>query len=405
MILTVCNEHCIPVVPFGAGSGVEGAAIPIEGGVCVDLSRMNRILDVHNEDLDCVVEAGVTRQQLNEYLHDSGLFFPVDPGAEASLGGMAATRASGTTTVRYGSMRDNVLSMTVVLPDGSIVKTGQRARKSSAGYDLTRLFVGSEGTLGIIVELVLRLHGRPEATSAARVSFPTMDAAIDSVIAAIQCGVPMARMEFIDGPQMEAINSYSKTNYAAEPTLFLEFHGSESSVREQAQTVAEICQELGGSEFEWATKEEDRRELWHARHTAAYAAMAVRPEASAYATDVCVPISRLAECIRETRADLDQNCRLQSFILGHAADGNFHCVLLVDRENPEELEQVQGVSARLADRAIGMGGTCTGEHGVGLGKKVYLAQEFGSAGIDAMQGIRNALDPKGIMNPGKLFLT
>jgi D-lactate dehydrogenase (cytochrome) len=402
-LLKICNTHRTPVVPFGAGSGVEGAAIASAGGVCIDLSRMNRILEVNREDLDCTVEAGVTRQQLNAYLHDTGLYFPVDPGAEATLGGMAATRASGTSTVRYGTMRDNVLSLTAVLPDGRIMRTGQRARKSAAGYDLTRLMIGSEGTLGIITELVLRLHGRPEAISAARVCFETVDAAVDTAIRTIQFGIPVARIEFIDGPQIESINRYSKTDYPACPTLFLEFHGSAAAVEEQARTVGEICADLGGSDFEWSAQEEDRRQLWQARHTAAYAAMAERPGGTAYATDVCVPISRLAECIRETRTDLDANCSLKSYILGHVGDGNFHCALLVDPNDPGEVKQVKDFSARLVERAQAMGGTCTGEHGIGIGKRDYLEAEFGSAGIAMMRSIKQAVDPHGIMNPGTLL--
>lgn len=401
--LDICTRLRIPVIPFGTGTGLEGGTVAHKGGICIDVSKMNSILQVNVDDMDCVVQAGVTRKQLNSYLHDSGLFFSVDPGADASLGGMAATRASGTNAVRYGTMRENVISLRVVMADGSIVSTGNRARKSAAGYDLTHLYVGSEGTLGIIVELTLRLHGRPEAVSSARVYFDDVDGAVNTAIQTIQCGIPIARVELLDAPQMRAINQYSGTRFPEKVALFLEFHGSTVSVKEQAETVGEICSEYGGSDFEWTTYEEERREMWDARHSAAYAAMAVRPTAKAYATDVCVPISRLAECIRETRRDVEDNSSLTSFCLGHVGDGNFHYVFLVDPDAASELTQVQQLSERMVQRAIDMGGTCTGEHGIGLGKRKYLEKEFGAEAVALMRIIKKAIDPQDIMNPGKLL--
>lgn len=402
-VLTICSRYRIAVVPFGTGTGLEGGTVARRGGVSLDLSRMNAILRVSPEDLDCTVQAGVTRKQLDRHLHDTGLFFPIDPGADASLGGMAATRASGTNAVRYGTMRDNVLSLTAVMADGSIVTTGHRARKSAAGYDLTRLLIGSEGTLGIIVELTLRLHGRPEAISAARVYFDDVDGAVNTAMQTIQYGIPIARIELLDAAQMEAINHYSGTRYPAKVALFLEFHGSRASVREQAEAVAGICSDLGGSEFEWTTFEEERREMWSARHSAAYAAMAVRPGARVYATDVCVPISRLADCIRETREDVARSGDITSFLLGHIGDGNFHYVFLIDPDSPSEYRLVQELSERMVQRAIGMGGTCTGEHGIGIGKQKFLELEFGSTAVALMRAIKSALDPHAILNPGKLL--
>ncbi|MEJ8568037.1 FAD-binding oxidoreductase [Elongatibacter sediminis] len=401
--VAICAKHHVPMIPFGTGTGLEGGTVGRDGAVSIDVSRMDAIVSVNAEDMDCVVQPGVTRGQLNRYLRDTGLFFPVDPGADASLGGMAATRASGTNAVRYGTMRENVLSLKVVTPDGRLVTTGQRARKSAAGYDLTRLFVGSEGTLGIIVELTVRLHGRPEAISAARVCFDNVSGAVDAVILTIQSGIPIARMELIDAEQMRAINAYSKTDYPEQVTLFLEFHGSEASVREQAECVGEICDSLGGSGFQWTAFEEERSRMWEARHHAAYAAMAVRPGARAYATDVCVPISRLAECIRETRADVHAHTQIPTFLLGHVGDGNFHYVFLVDPEDPEELDQVHGLSGRMVERALAMGGTCTGEHGIGLGKQAYLQRELGPDAVDLMRTLKGALDPGNLMNPGKLL--
>ncbi|MFQ5983335.1 MAG: FAD-binding oxidoreductase, partial [Woeseiaceae bacterium] len=403
--LSICSKHRIPVIPFGTGTGLEGGAVADKGGLCIDTSKMNAILQVNAEDMDCTVEPGVTRKQLDSYLHDTGLFFPIDPGADASLGGMAATRASGTNAVRYGTMRENILSLKAVMADGSIVTTGHRARKSAAGYDLTHLFVGSEGTLGIIVELTLRLHGRPEAMSSARVYFDDVDGAVNTAIQTIQFGIPIARIELIDAPQMKAINDYSGTSYPEKVTLFLEFHGSNASVKEQAETVGAICADLGGSDFEWTASEEERSEMWRARHNAAYAALAVRPTGKFYATDVCVPISRLADCIRETRDDVEKNADMTSFLLGHIGDGNFHYVFLIDPDEPAEYEQAEQLGSRMVERAIRMGGTCTGEHGVGLGKQKYLELEFGEEAIALMRTIKAAIDPHDILNPGKLVPT
>ena len=402
-IVAVCNRYRVPVVPFGTGTGLEGGTVAARGGLCLDLSRMNSILRVSQEDLDCTIQAGVTRKQLDRHLRDSGLFFPIDPGADASLGGMAATRASGTNAVRYGTMRDNVLSLTAVLADGSIVTTGHRARKSAAGYDLTRLLIGSEGTLGIIVELTLRLYGRPEAVSSARVYFEDVEGAVRTTIQTIQYGIPIARIELLDAAQMAAINSYSHTSYPEKVALFLEFHGTDAGVREQAELVSTICAEAGGSGFEWTTFEEERTEMWSARHAAAYAAMAVRPGARVYATDVCVPISRLADCIRETRVDVAGSGIATSFLLGHVGDGNFHYVFLIDPAEPSEFRTVKELSDRMAHRAVSMGGTCTGEHGIGIGKQGLLASELGEPAIAVMRAIKRAIDPNDIMNPGKLL--
>ena len=401
--IAICSRHGIPVIAFGTGTGLEGGTVAHMGGICIDTSKMNAILQVSTEDMDCTVQAGVTRKQLDNYLHDSGLFFPIDPGADASLGGMAATRASGTTAVRYGTMRENVLSLKAVMADGSIVTTGHRARKSAAGYDLTHLLIGSEGTLGIIVELTLRLHGKPEAISSARVYFDDVDGAVNTAIQTIQSGIPIARIELLDAAQMEAINEYSGTSYPEKVALFLEFHGSNASVKEQAETVGEICADLGGSDFEWTAYEEERREMWDARHSAAYAAMAVRPGAKLYATDVCVPISHLADCIRESRDDIEKSADITSFLLGHIGDGNFHYVFLIDPDDPSEYELVQQLSERMMQRAIRMGGTCTGEHGIGLGKRDFLQLEFGEEAVALMRKIKSAMDPHDILNPGKLL--
>jgi D-lactate dehydrogenase (cytochrome) len=398
----ICSKHRIPVIAFGTGTGLEGGTVAHKGGICIDTSKMNAILRVSAEDMDCTVQAGVTRKQLDSYLHDSGLFFPIDPGADASLGGMAATRASGTTAVRYGTMRENVLSLKAVMADGSIVTTGHRARKSAAGYDLTHLFIGSEGTLGIIVELTLRLHGKPEAISSARVYFDEVDDAVNTAIQTIQSGIPIARVELLGAAQMKAVNEYSGTSYPEKVALFLEFHGSNASVKEQAETVGEICADFGGSDFEWTAYEEERREMWDARHSAAYAAMAVKPGAKLYATDVCVPISRLADCIRETRDDVERSADITSFLLGHIGDGNFHYVFLIDPDDPSEYDLVQQLSERMVQRAIRMGGTCTGEHGVGLGKQKFLQLEFGEEAVALMRTIKSAMDPHDILNPGKL---
>jgi D-lactate dehydrogenase (cytochrome) len=396
----ICAEYRVPVIAFGTGTSLEGHVNAPVGGVSVDVSRMNRIVAVHAEDLDCVVEAGVTRKQLNVHLRDTGLFFPLDPGADASLGGMAATRASGTNAVRYGTMRDNVVSLTAVMPDGQVIKTGNRARKSAAGYDLTRLLIGSEGTLGIITELTLRLYGIPEAISAGLCSFPSVEAACDTVIATVQYGIPVARIELLDALQVKACNAYSKLDLAEQPTLFLEFHGTPAGVAEQAETFGEIAAEHGGGGFRWETREEERLKLWQARHDAYWAVRALRPGAEAFATDACVPISRLAECVRETQADLER-LGLTAPIVGHVGDGNFHLSVLVDTAERAEMQAAEELIARLAERAIAMDGTCTGEHGIGQGKMACLERELGPA-VEVMRAIKRALDPADIMNPGKI---
>ena len=401
-IMALCAAGAVPVIPFGTGTSLEGHVAAVRGGVAVDLAGMTRILEVAGDDLDCRVEAGVTRKQLNAHLRDHGLFFPIDPGADATIGGMAATRASGTNAVRYGTMRENVLGLTVVLADGRVIRTGGRARKSSAGYDLTRLFVGSEGTLGIITEVGLRLHGIPEAISAAVCAFPSVDEAVRAVIASIQIGIPVARIELLDELQMRACIAFaSLEGYAAAPTLFYEFHGSGAGVAEQAEQAMAIAAEHGGADFQWATRPEDRNRLWQARHDAYYAALALRPGAKGWATDVCVPISQLAECIRETRADVAQ-AGLLAPIVGHVGDGNFHLLLLLDPARPEEMEKAAVVNKRMVRRAIAMGGTCTGEHGVGLGKIESVLEEHGEA-ITVMAAIKRALDPDDLLNPGKIF--
>ncbi|HXV23740.1 MAG TPA: FAD-linked oxidase C-terminal domain-containing protein [Alphaproteobacteria bacterium] len=402
-IVGIAREHRAPLIPFGAGTSLEGHIAALSGGITVDMSRMNRILEVNEEDLDIRVEAGVTRKQLNAAIRDRGLFFPVDPGADASIGGMAATCASGTNAVRYGTMRENVLGLTVVLADGRVIRTGGRARKSAAGYDLTRLFVGSEGTLGIIAEARLRLYGIPEAMSAAVVSFPTVEAAVQTVILTIQSGIPVARIELLDAVQMEAINRYSKLNYPVQPTLFFEFHGTERAVVEQAEAVGAIASEEGGGDFQWALRSEDRNRLWQARHDAYYAALALRPGAKGWATDVCVPISALARCISETRADVAQSGLLAP-IVGHVGDGNFHLVFVIDPDDQEELARAREVNERMVLRAIAMGGTSTGEHGIGYGKLDFLAAEHGEA-VAVMRQIKAALDPLNLMNPGKVVRT
>ena len=401
-IVRVAARHGAAIVPFGAGSSLEGHVNALSGGVSIDMSRMNRVLRVSADDLDATVEAGVTHRQLNKALANTGLQFWVDPGADATIGGMAATRASGTTAVRYGTMREAVLGLTVVLADGRIIHTGGRARKSAAGYDLTRLFVGSEGTLGVITEVTVRLYGLPDGVSAARCPFPSLDAAVKTVITTIQLGIPVARIELMDESQVEAVNRYSRVDYPLQPTLFFEFHGtSERSVSEHAQLVQEIAAEHGGTSFTWATTTEDRAKLWHARHNSFYAALAMRPGSQAWTTDVCVPISRLAECIVETRADLQQTSLLAPLV-GHVGDGNFHLVFVLDPNVPEEFAAAKRVNARLIDRALAMGGTCTGEHGVGIGKMDYLPREHGDA-LDVMKAIKRALDPDNRMNPGKML--
>jgi D-lactate dehydrogenase (cytochrome) len=399
-IVKLCADHKTPVIAFGAGTSLEGQVAALAGGVCIDMSQMNRILRVNAADLDASVEAGVTRKQLNEHLRDTGLFFPIDPGADASLGGMAATRASGTNAVRYGTMRENVLALTVVLADGRVIRTARRARKSAAGYDLTRLFVGSEGTLGIITEVTLRLYGIPEAISAAVCAFPSIEGAVDTVILTIQSGVPVARIELLDEYQMAAINKYSKLDHKVAPTLFFEFHGSPAGVAEQAETVKAIASEHGGDDFRWATTSEERSKLWQARHDAYYAALALRPGSKGWATDVCVPISRLAECISETKKDLAQS-PLPYALVGHVGDGNFHLVFMIDPDRPEEVAEAGRLNDRMVARALAMEGTSTGEHGVGYGKMDFLIAEHGEA-VSVMRTIKKALDPDGILNPGKI---
>ena len=399
-IVRVCAEHGTPVIPFGVGTSLEGHVAALRGGVCIDLGEMNEIVRVSAEDMDATVQAGVRRKQLNEHLRDTGLFFPIDPGADATIGGMTATRASGTNAVRYGTMRDNVLALTVVTADGRIVKTARRARKSAAGYDLTRVFVGSEGTLGVITEITVRLYGAPEAMSAAVCSFPGIEGAVDTVIGTIQMGVPVARIELLDELQMEACNRYSDLEYPVAPTLFLEFHGSEASVAEQVDTVQTLATENGAGDFRWATRPEDRNRLWQARHDAAYAALALRPGARMWATDVCVPISKLAECIRETREDLAESF-LMAPLVGHVGDGNFHLVFLFDPDDERERAEVERLNERLVSRSLALDGTCTGEHGVGYGKLDFLTAEHGEA-VSLMRDIKKALDPGNIMNPGKV---
>jgi D-lactate dehydrogenase (cytochrome) len=399
-IVRICARQRVPIMAFGTGTGLEGNVAALAGGVSVDLSRMDRILQVNGEDLDVVVQPGVTRKQLNEHLRDTGLFFPIDPGADASLGGMAATRASGTNAVRYGTMRDNVLALTVVLADGRVIRTARRARKSSAGYDLTRLFVGSEGTLGIITELTLRLYGMPEAMSSAVCTFPTVADAVNTVIQTIQLGIPVARIELLDEAQVDAVNRYSRLDLQVAPTLLLEFHGTEAGVREQAQSVGEMAAELGGSGFQWSTRSEERTRLWQARHDAAYAAKALKPGGEIWPTDVCVPISRLADCIEQTQQDI-RDSRLIAPIVGHVGDGNFHVVLVVDPDDSDEVARATELNERLVRRALEMGGTCTGEHGIGYGKLDFLVAEHGEA-VAVMRQIKRCLDPDNIMNPGKV---
>ncbi|MFZ5690110.1 MAG: FAD-binding oxidoreductase [Pseudomonadota bacterium] len=397
----ICARHKVPVIPFGTGTSLEGHVNAPQGGISIDVRDMNRIIAVHAEDLDCVIEPGVTRKLLNETLRDQGLFFPIDPGADASLGGMAATRASGTNAVRYGTMRDNVMALKVVLANGEVMTTSTRARKSSSGYDLTRLIVGSEGTLGIITELTLKLHGIPEAIAAAICPFPSVEAACNATILTIQSGIPVARIELLDEVQVKACNAYSKLSLPESPLLLLEFHGSEAGVAEQSQRFGEIAADLGGGPFEWTAKAEDRTRLWQARHDGYWAAKALRPNCQPLASDVCVPISRLAECVVETQRDL-QETGLLGPIVGHVGDGNFHVALVVDSNDPKEMAATEKFLSRLADRAMKMGGTCTGEHGVGQGKMKYLLAEHGAPALAAMRAIKQALDPDNIMNPGKL---
>lgn len=398
----LCSAHRVPLIPYGVGSSLEGHILPIHGGISVDFSEMNAILAIHAEDMDVVVQPGVTRKQLNAALHGTGLFFPIDPGADASLGGMAATRASGTNAVRYGTMRENVMGLEVVTADGRVMRTGGRARKSSAGYDLTHALIGSEGTLGLITELTIRLHPLPEAVSAATCAFADVDSAVHTVIQTIQLGVPVARIEFLDALTVQAINRYSKTTLPESPMLFFEFHGSPTSVEEQAQLVAEVAQEHGGTEFSWATRPEDRSKLWQARHDTYFASLNLRPGARGVTTDVCVPISRLAECICGARDDIAAS-GLIAPIVGHVGDGNFHTIILVDPDDPAEIERAEALNRRIVERALAADGTCTGEHGVGLGKQSFMRHEHGDVALDAMRALKHAWDPLNILNPGKVI--
>ncbi|MEM9333000.1 MAG: FAD-linked oxidase C-terminal domain-containing protein [Pseudomonadota bacterium] len=396
----ICAEHKVPIIPFGTGTSLEGGVNAPAGGISIDLNEMNKILQVNIEDLDCVVQPGVTRKALNEHLRDTGLFFPIDPGADASLGGMAATRASGTNAVRYGTMRDNVINVTAVMPDGRVVRSAKRARKTSAGYDLTRLLVGSEGTLGVMTELTLRLYGIPEAISAAICSFPTVEDACNTTILTMQTGIPIARIELLDADTVRAVNSYSGLNNPECPLLLVEFHGSENGVAEQAELFGEIAKEFGGNGFEWVTKTEDRTRLWQARHDTYWAVRGLRPGTEGISTDVCVPISRLAECVTETQRDIEES-GLFGPVVGHVGDGNFHTLLLVNPDDADEIRRAEDVMERMAMRALAMDGTCTGEHGIGQGKRRFVRLEHG-AGADIMKSIKNAIDPHNIMNPGKV---
>lgn len=399
--VTLCARYGVPVVPWGAGTSIEGNALPIRGGVSLDMSRMDRIVAVNAADFDCTVEAGVRREELNAHLRDTGLFFPIDPGANATIGGMASTRASGTNAVRYGTMREAVLSLTVVTAQGQVIRTARRARKSAAGYDLTRLFVGSEGTLGIFTEVTLRLHPIPETISSAICGFATMQGAVDTVVQSIQSGVPLARVEILDDRQIAACNAWSKLDLPETTTLFFEFHGSPAGVAEQVEMVAALAGANGGGDFAFSNLPEERARLWKARHEAYYAAINVRAGAVGWTTDVCVPISRLPECILETRADIDAGT-VPATILGHVGDGNFHVIFSIDPTQPHEFEEVAGINARLVERALAMDGTCTGEHGIGIGKQDWLEAELGNA-VDTMRLVKRALDPQDIMNPGKIF--
>ncbi|HEY1229542.1 MAG TPA: FAD-linked oxidase C-terminal domain-containing protein, partial [Ramlibacter sp.] len=400
--VALAAQHEVPVIPFGVGSSLEGHLLAVEGGISIDVSRMNQVLSVNPEDLTVTVQAGVLRKQLNDEIKSTGLFFPIDPGADASIGGMSATRASGTNAVRYGTMRENVLGLEVVTASGEVIRTGTRAKKSSAGYDLTRLMVGSEGTLGVITEVTLRLYPLPEAISAATCSFPSIEAAVRSVIQVIQLGVPIARVELIDVNTVRMVNAHSKLGLREEPMLLMEFHGSPAGVKEQAETVQEIASEFGGNAFEWATTPEERTRLWTARHNAYFAAIQSRPGCRAISTDTCVPISRLADCLLDSVAEADAS-GIPYFLVGHVGDGNFHFGYLLDPNDPKEREVAEDLNHKLVGRALTLGGTCTGEHGVGLHKMGFLVTEAGAGAVDMMRTIKRALDPKNIMNPGKIF--
>lgn len=401
-VVNLCRAHKAPLIPFGTGTSLEGHINAIRGGISLDLSLMTEVLEVNEEDLDCRVQAGVTRKALNEHLRATGLMFPIDPGADASLGGMTATRASGTNAVRYGTMKDNVLGLTVVMANGDVVRTGGRAPKSSAGYDLTRLMIGSEGTLGVITEIQLKLYGQPEAVSAAVCLFPDIDAAAKTAIMVKQMGIPVARMELVDGASIRAINEADQLGMVEKPHIFFEFHGTEAWVAEQAERTQEIAAELGGEDFEWSTRPEDRTRLWNARHNMFYSVQRMRPGSVGWPTDVCVPISRLADCINQTLEDLSQT-NLLAPLVGHVGDGNFHLQYLIDPNNEDELSEARWVNSRMIERAIEMGGTCTGEHGVGHGKIKYLEAEHGAPSLAVMASIKRALDPENIMNPGKIL--
>jgi len=400
-VVNICRRHRVPMIPYGVGTSLEGHILAINGGVTIDLSQMNKVLAVHEADLDAVVEAGVTRKQLNEYIKHTGLFFPVDPGADATIGGMAATRASGTNAVRYGTMRENVISLKVVLADGRIVQTSRRPKKSAAGYDLTRLFVGSEGTLGIITEVTVRLYPVQEAMSAAVCAFDTVDGCTNTVIQTIQAGIPVARCDIVCDKTIAAINAYKKTSYRVAPTVFFEFHGSKASVVEQAEAVQAIARENGGMDFQWATRPEDRNQLWDARHNAYFACLQLKPGSRAVSTDVCVPISRLAECVHETMEDV-KDFIAPVPLLGHIGDGNFHLIFLVDPAKPEETALAKEFNRRLIERALAMEGTCTGEHGIGLGKQESLRAELGEDVMAVMRDIKRVFDPENLLNPGKV---
>lgn len=403
-IIKACATHKVPVIPFGTGTSLEGHVNAPAGGICVDVSEMNAIVAVYDDDLSCVVQPGVTREQLNTFLRDKGLFFPIDPGANASLGGMASTNASGTNAVRYGTMKDNVLAVTAVMANGDVIRTAQRAKKSSAGYDLTRLMVGSEGTLGLITEITLKLQGIPEAISSARCVFPSVDAACQTVMQVIQYGIPVARIELLDAVQVRACNAYSKLDLPEQPLLLLEFHGSDASVLEQAEMFGSIAKDHGGSGYTSTTSTEERNKLWQARHDAYWATLQLRPGASGISTDVCVPISRLADCVNAARARLEEE-KFLSPIVGHVGDGNFHCLLLIDEQNEDEMTRAAAFVSWLNELAISMDGTCTGEHGIGQGKMAYLSKELGQETVDMMVMIKRALDPDNIMNPGKIIAT
>ncbi len=397
----ICNEHKMPVIAFGIGSSLEGQVNAPKGGLCIDMSQMNKVLQVNEEDLTATVQSGVTREDLNHYIRATGLFFPIDPGANATLGGMVATRASGTNAVRYGTMKDVVLSLEVVMPNGEIIQTGGRAKKSSAGYDLTRLIIGSEGTLGIVTEITVKLFGMPECIGSGLCNFPSIDDACQAVMSTIQMCLPIARIELLDAVQVKACNQYSNLDLAEKTTLFVEFHGTDAGVKEQTELFQDIIEEFGGEDFIWDSEESKRKQLWTARHNAYYASRALRPEANGLSTDACVPISRLAECVNQTVADIESTGMLAP-VVGHVGDGNFHVLLLVDMDDAEEVATAEGILKRLAERAIDMDGTCTGEHGIGQGKQKYMQKEHGNA-LAVMQTIKKALDPNNIMNPGKMM--